>query len=79
MLVKDKTVYTLSEESYVMVENGKVSIRGPGGKRLVIDEGVIRQPEELRDLGPRIAKEVKDSLKDLKFSMRRRRREDFPR
>jgi len=76
VLVKDKTVYTLSDESYVMVDDGKVSIRGPGGKRLVIDEGGIRQPEELRDLGPRIAKEVKESLKDLKFTMRRRRRED---
>ena len=79
VLVKDKTVYTLSDESYVMVENGKVSIRGPRGRRLVIDEGGIRQPEELRDLGPRIAREVKESLQDLKFTMRRRRREDVPR
>ena len=76
VLVKDKTVYTLSDESYVMVDDGKVSIRGPGGKRLVIDRGEIVEPEELRDLGPRIAKEVKESLKDLKFTMRRRRRED---
>ena len=79
VLVKDKTVYTLSDESYVMVEHGKVSIRGPRGRRLVIDEGGIRQPEELRDLGPRIAREVKESLKDLKFTTRRRRREDVPR
>lgn len=79
VLVKDKTVYTLSDESYVMVENGKVSIRGPRGRRLVIDERGIRQPEELRDLGPRIAREVKESLQDLKFTMRRRRREDVPR
>ncbi|MBC8498182.1 hypothetical protein ISS40_01340 [Candidatus Bathyarchaeota archaeon] len=79
VLVKDKTVYTLSDESYVMVDDGRVSIRGPGGKRLVIDEGGIIEPEELRNLGPRIAKEVADSLKDLKSTMRRRRREDVPR
>ena len=56
-----------------MVDDGKVSIRGPGGKRLLIDRGEVIMPEELRDLGPRIAKEVKDSLKDLKFSMRERK------
>jgi hypothetical protein len=79
VLVRDKTVYTLSEGKYVMVEHGKVSIRGPRGRRLVIDRGEILEPEELRDLGPRIAREVKESLKDLKFTTRRRRREDVPR
>ncbi len=79
VLVRDKTVYTLSEGKYVMVDDGRVSIRGPGGKRLVIDRGEILEPEELRDLGPRIAREVKESLKDLKFTTRRRRREDVPR
>jgi hypothetical protein len=74
VLVKDKTVYTISEDKYVMVDDGRVSIKGPGGKRLVIDGGEIIEPEELRDLGPRIAEEVADSLKDLKFSMKRRRR-----
>jgi hypothetical protein len=78
VLVKGKTVYTLSDDKYVMVDDGKVSIRGPGGKRLVIDRGEIVEPEELRDLGPRIAREVKESLKDLKFNMRRRR-EGYPR
>jgi len=79
VLVKDKTVYTLNEGKYVMVDDGRISIRGPGGKRLVIDRGEILEPEELRDLGPRIAMEVKESLKDLKFTTRRRRREDVPR
>ena len=79
VLVRDKTVYTLSEGKYVMVDDGRVSIRGPGGKRLVIDRGEILEPEELRDLGPRIAREVKESLKDLKLTTRRRRREDVPR
>ena len=78
VFVKDKTVYTLSDEKYVMIDDGRVSIRGPGGKGLVIDRGEIIEPEELRNLGPRIAKEVSDSLKDLKFSMKRRRREDIP-
>lgn len=77
VLVKDKTVYTLSDGKYVMVEDGRVSIKGPGGKRLVIDRGEIVAPEELRDLGPRIAREVKDSLKDMKFTMRRRREDDL--
>ena len=76
VLVKDKTVYTLSDDKYVMVDDGRVSIMGPRGKRLVIDRGEIVEPEELRDLGPRIAREVKESLKDLKFSMKRRRRDD---
>ena len=79
VLVKDKIVYTLSDDKYVMVDDGRVSIRGPGGKRLVIDRGEIVEPEELRDIGPRIAREVKESLKDLKFTTRRRRREDVPR
>lgn len=79
VLVKDKTVYTLSDDKYVMIDDGRVSIKGPGGKRLVIDRGEIVEPEELRDLGPRIAREVKESLKDLKFTTRRRRREDVPR
>jgi hypothetical protein len=77
VLVKDKTVYTLSDDKYVMVDDGRVSIRGSGGKRLVIDRGGIVEPEELRDLGPRIAREVKHSLKDLKFNIRRRRVDDF--
>ncbi|NQT07740.1 hypothetical protein HQ586_01555 [Candidatus Bathyarchaeota archaeon] len=87
VLVRDKTVYTLSEGKYVMVEKGlrgntkssRIVIGGPGGKRLIIDGGKILEPEELRDLGPRIAREVKESLKDLKFRTGRRRREDVPR
>ena len=78
VFVKDKTVYTLSDEKYVMIDDDRVSIRSPGGKELIIDRGEIIEPEELRNLGPRIAKEVSDSLKDLKFSMKWRRRGDIP-
>ena len=77
VLVKGKTVYTLSDDKYVMVDDGRVSIKGPGGKRLLIDRGQILEPEELRDLGPRVAREVKGALKDLKFSMRERREDDL--
>ena len=77
VLVKDKTVYTLSDDNYVMVDDGRVSIKGPGGKRLLIDRGEILEPGELRDLGPRIAREVKDAMRDLKFSTRRRREGDL--
>jgi len=76
VFVRDKTVYTLSDDKYVMIDDGRVSIMGPRGKKLVIDRGGIVEPEELRDLGPRIAREVKDSLRGLKFTMRSRREDD---
>jgi hypothetical protein len=68
VLVIDKTVYTLTKDSFVMVDDGKITIMGPGRKRLLIDEGGIKEPEELRNLGPRIAREVAESLKNLKLS-----------
>ena len=71
----DKTVYTLTKNSFVMVDDGKVSIMGPGRKRLLIDKDGIKEPEELRSLGPRIAKEVAESLKDLKLRRRSEKRE----
>ncbi|TRO46854.1 hypothetical protein E2P65_05205, partial [Candidatus Bathyarchaeota archaeon] len=52
VFVKDKTVYTLSDDKYVMVDDGRVSIIGPRGKKLIIDKGGIVEPEELRDIGP---------------------------
>jgi len=79
VFIKGGKVFVLNDDSAVSIQDGSVFLRNRGGGRLVIDKHGIREPEELRDLGPMIADKIKRSLKGFRHSHRYNRRwEDAP-
>ncbi|UCD45823.1 MAG: hypothetical protein JSV27_04880 [Candidatus Bathyarchaeota archaeon] len=74
VFIKGGKVFVLNDDNAVSVQDGNVFLQNSGGGRLVIDKHGIREPEELRDLGPMIADRVKRSLRGFMHSHRYNRR-----